>query len=75
MDKYFSDAWNSLKQGNVLSPLLLNLSLGYITRKGSRKSKVNLTVFCITHQILHYTDDANICGENIISQSETTKFC
>jgi hypothetical protein len=53
MDKYLSDAWNNLKQMDVLSSLILHLSLGYIIGN-PRKSKANLSVLCRTHQILDY---------------------
>jgi hypothetical protein len=68
--KYFSDSFpiqNGLKQGDDLSPLLFNPSLGYPIRKVQEnqvEQKLNGT-----HHLLAYADDVSLLGENI----DTTK--
>jgi hypothetical protein len=46
---------NGLKQGDALSPLLLNFAL-----ENQAGLKLNGT-----HQLLVYTDDVNLLGDNI----------
>jgi hypothetical protein len=64
--KNFSDRYpirNSLKQGDVLSPLLYNFVLEYAIRR----VQVNQDGFKLngTHQLLAYADDVNILGEEV----------
>jgi hypothetical protein len=51
---------NGLKEGDHLSPLLLNFALGYAIRKVQVELKLNGT-----HQLLVYADDLNVLGNNI----------
>ena len=54
---------NGLKQGDVLSPLLLNFALEYAIRKVQVKQdgrKLNGT-----NELLVYADDINILGRSI----------
>jgi hypothetical protein len=54
---------NGLKQGDTLSPLLLNFASEYVIRK-VRENQVRLKLNG-THQILAYSDDVNLLGDNI----------
>jgi hypothetical protein len=55
--------WNSLKQGDTVSPLLFNFAVEFAIRKAQENQvgqKLNGT-----HQLLAYTDDVNLLGDNI----------
>jgi hypothetical protein len=63
---------NGLKYGDALSPLLFNFALEYTIRRvqGNQEGlKLNRT-----HQLLAYTDDANIVGENIRALKKNRSF-
>jgi hypothetical protein len=54
---------NGLTQGDALSPLLFKFALEYAIRKVQEK-QVRLKLIG-THQLLFYTDDVNLLGDNI----------
>jgi hypothetical protein len=64
--KHLSDNFpiqNGLKQGDALSPLLLNFTLEYYIRK-VQENQVGLKLNG-THQLLAYADDVNLLEANI----------
>ena len=54
---------NGLKQGDALSPLLINFALEYAIRR-VQVNQDGLKLNC-THQLLAYDDDVNILGGSV----------
>jgi hypothetical protein len=54
---------NGLKQGDALSPLLLNFAIEYAIRK-MQENQVGLKLNG-THQLLGYAHNVNLLGDNI----------
>jgi hypothetical protein len=74
MDKYLSCHFhiqNGLKQGDALSPLFLNFALEYsISKVQEHQTGLKLNA---THQLLVYTDDVNLLGDNIDTIKKNTE--
>jgi hypothetical protein len=72
--KHLSDSFpiqNGLKQGDALSPQLLNLASEYAIRK-VQDNQVGLKLNG-THQLLAYTDDLDLLGVNIDTINKNTE--
>jgi hypothetical protein len=63
MSKYSFPLHNDQKQGESLSPLLVNFALEYAIRNVQEK-QVGLKLKG-THQLLAYADYVNLLGDNI----------
>jgi hypothetical protein len=72
--KHMSDSYhiqNGLKQGDALSPLLFNFALAYAIKKVP-ENRVGLKLN-ETHQLLAYSDDVSLLGDNIVTINKTQK--
>jgi hypothetical protein len=73
IDKHLCDTFpiqNGLKQGNALSSVLFNFALEYTIKK-VQENQVELKLNG-THQLLVYTDDVNLLGDNIDTTKKNT---
>jgi hypothetical protein len=62
---------NGLKQGDALSPLLLNFAVKYVIMK-AQENQVRLKLNG-THQHLAYADDVNLLGDNTDTVKKNTE--
>jgi hypothetical protein len=72
--KHLSDSFliqNGLKQGDALSPLLLNFALEYSITK-VQKNRVGLKLIG-AHQLLAYADDTNLLEDNVDTIEKNTE--
>jgi hypothetical protein len=72
--KHLSDVFpvqNDLKQGEVLSPLFFNLTLGYAIRK-VQENQMGLKLSG-THQLLVYANNVNLLEGNIDTINKNTE--
>jgi hypothetical protein len=73
--KHLSDSFpvqNDLKEGDVLSPLLLNVALKYeYVIRNVQENQVRLKLNG-THQLLTYADNVNLLGDNIATINKNT---
>jgi hypothetical protein len=63
---------NDLKQGDSSYPIFFSFSLGYAIRK-VQDNPVELKLIG-THQLLVYTDDVNLLGDNTDTVKKNRKF-
>jgi hypothetical protein len=71
--KHLSDMFpiqNGLKQGDALSPSILNFALEYAIRK-VQENQMGLKLNG-THQLLVYADDVNLLKDNIDTMNKNT---
>jgi hypothetical protein len=62
---------NGLKQGDALSPPLLNFSLEYVIGK-VQENRVGLKLNG-AHQLLAYAGDVNLLGDNLDTTNKNTE--